>query len=653
MKRKLKIAAALMLGASMMVGNVLAANVSFTDVPSTHWAYAYVQKAAGEGLVTGVGGGLYGVDNKLSTADFSTMVIGMLYPDAYKTYAGMSSYWWYPYVEASYQKGLLTGTTAGSRRTADTRWTATVVEAGLSRYDMAQIIYNAAKSQGWTEPSSASLLLTMMAIPDWSSIPASYQNAVAYCYAAGYLSGTDDKGTFDGESTMTRAQAAVVLCAMVDAQEEIQAPTYTNRSGKLVNGKDANEENVEDALMDLKQEFYEYDMWETDRSYTSAKLGSATGSKAFAYMISDRVFGALPAETVDDPDDLKPGDLVYLDDQDQYVVVTSVSGDDFDYVMCNGFGVITWRESGSISDLGSRDEIYTRYEGENTGDLDEDAVLDLIDQFLDEEYDVGDTCDECDDGYKSSVFSNSTVYDDRAFAYLLSDYIFDDRDVESYDGDELDIDEIRPGDVIELYDEELYVVVTDVDTRNDEISYLYTTSSGKVREDYIDFNDLDWYDTIYTRYEGESSGSNRNDDTLSNGKDVTTRNVQNLIDEFLEDEYDVGDTCSECEDGYKSTEFYRNTVYDDRAFAYYMSDYIFGDLAVEEITGDKVLIDDVRIGDVIYLDDDECYGVVIAVEEDDDYVEYLYTSSSGRVRSDTTDPYDMDENDALYTRYPD
>ena len=34
----------------------------------------------------------------------------------------------------------------------------------------------------------------------------------------------------------------------------------------------------------------------------------------------------------------------------------------------------------------------------------------------------------------------------------MSDYIFDNRDVEEYDGDELDLDEIRLGDVIYLSD---------------------------------------------------------------------------------------------------------------------------------------------------------------------------------------------------------
>ena len=72
--------------------------------------------------------------------------------------------------------------------------------------------------------------------------------------------------------------------------------------------------------------------------------------------------------------------------------------------------------------------------------------------------------------------------------------------VEEYYGDEVDLDEIRVGDVIYLYDEELYVVVTEVDTRNEEISYVYTNTSGKVRSSRVEFDDLDYYDVLYTRY---------------------------------------------------------------------------------------------------------------------------------------------------------
>lgn len=651
MNRMLKAVAALALSASLMAGSVLAAGATFQDVPANHWAYSYVQKATQAGLISGKGNGTYGVDDKLSIDEFATMLCGLLDLDAVvAAYQGQSAYWWYPYVEAAYQAGLLTGTTAGNRRAADGRWTATVVEADMNRYDMAQAIANVTADKGWADASGEGYLLAMLMIPDWSSIPTEYQTAVALCYANGFITGMED-GSFAGDKSMTRGQAAVVLCALLEAKNEVRAPSYSNPNGWLVNGDEATETNVQDALDDLKYEFGNYDTWDLDQVYTSDELGSGTDSRGFAYMLSDRIFGAADVTTEDDPSYVKPGDVIYLDDDNRYGVVTEVDGDDFEYVYCDSMGIISWYGSGNLDDLDRYDTVYTRYEGEGSygADIDEDEVADLIDDFLRYEYDEGDTCDECEDGYRSPEFSNSTVYGDRAFAYYMSDYIFDDREVDSYDGDELDVDEIRLGDVIYLDDEGLYVVVTDVDTRNDEITYLYTSDSGRVYSDYVDYDDLDQDDTIYTRYEG---GSSSNSGSNHSG-DLDENDVADLIDDFLKDEYAINDVCDECTDGYKSAEFYNSKVYDDRAFAYYLSDYIFDDREVEQYDGDELDLDEIRLGDVIYLDDEDLYVVVTEVDTRYDEITYLYTNTSDKVRSGSIDYDELDYYDTIYTRYED
>ena len=109
MNRKLKTLAALALSAALMAGSVLTANAattSFSDVPTTHWAYSYVTRAAQAGLVSGVGDGRYGVESNLSTAEFATMVSQLLDIEGLiAVYQGQSAYWWYPYVAAAYQAG--------------------------------------------------------------------------------------------------------------------------------------------------------------------------------------------------------------------------------------------------------------------------------------------------------------------------------------------------------------------------------------------------------------------------------------------------------------------------------------------------------------------------------------------------------------------
>ena len=650
MKRMLKTAAAVLLGASMLVTGALAANTSFSDVPSNHWAYSYVTRAAQEGLVNGMGDGVYGENVPLNIGQFSVMVCQLLYPEAADEYAGRSSYYWYQYAEAAYLKGDLDGTVAGERRRTDGAWTATVVEADMSRYDLAQIIANVMESQGWQTPDTTAILLAMATIPDWSEIPTNYQSAVAMAYAGGFLSGMDDKGTFGGESSMTRAQAAVVLCSMLDAKEALDSPTYTNRAGKLVNGDDANEDNVRSALSDLRKEFYDFYIYDTDRTYTSQRLGTASGEQGFVYMLSDRVFGALTVSEQENPERLKPGDIVEL--SGEYQLVTDVSGNSYDYVTCDSMGIVYWRTDGDLSDIGSRDTILTRYEGEADYELDEDRVADLIDEFLDDrdEYDIGD---EWDSSYRSPVLSDDDkVSGSEAFAYYLSDYLFDDADYE-----EVDVEDARAGDILYLDEEgedgkDIYGIVTS--TSSSKVYFLYAAYDYDddcyyVADDDRKFNNLNRYAAAYTRYDDSSSSSGSRDDLDEN-------DVEDLIDEFLDDknEYGIGD---EWDSSYRSPVLSDNDkVYGSEAFAYYLSDYLFDDADYE-----KVDIDDVRVGDVIWLneygdDDKDLYGVATAVSSSKVtflYAAYDYDEGVYYIDEDDRKFSSLGSRDVALTRYED
>ena len=653
MKRTLRAAVAALLSVGILAGSVLTSSAAFTDVPSNHWAYTYVQKASDNKLVSGIGNNLYGVDNQLSAADFATMVCALLYPGKADSLIGKSSYWWYPYMETAYQVGLLSGTVAGDRRAADGAWYSSVAEAKLSRYDLAQIIYNAQKLQSWEGPDATKLLIYMSLIPDWTQIPTKYQTAVLMAYAGGFLTGMDDKGTFKGSEYMTRGQAAVVLCAMLDASKQVTAPTYTTRSGKLVNGDDATETNVKAALRELQYDYYEGHVWDVTRSYTSAKLGTGTGSRGFAYMLSDMVFGALPSETVTKFSYLKPGDLIYLNDKDWYGVVTDVDGDDFDYVYCSGLGIVSWKGSGSIDDLGNKDFAYTRYEGEeqygdslaNGDEATERNVLRLLDDLMDE-YEDGD---EWDKRYESDVLGSGR--DDKGFAYMISDEIFGDLDVEELDS----VYDMRAGDIVYRFDEGIYVIVLEVDTSDDTFTYLYLDSDNVICWNDRSWLDMDRYDTVYTRYpDSADDDDDRDDDTLSNGKSPTQSNVEALIEKFLDEEYAEDD---KWDSSYKSDVLGKQTrVYGSEAFAYYFSDYIFGDLDVSESS-----LDDVAVGDIIWLDDkgeDGEYIYCVVTEVSGTRVYYLYAEYNERsdvyyIVSDSQRISSMDEDyDIVYTRYP-
>ena len=152
---------------------------TFSDVPSSYWGYSYITEAASKGLVSGIGNGQYGPEQKLSNAQFVTMVCNMFYSDLVKA-QGTSADWWRPYMNVAQAVGLLNGTTAGSQYAASGSFTAANANGQISRYDMAQIMYNVSTLQRWETPDSMSLVLSQLLIQDFSTIPTSYQMAVAY-----------------------------------------------------------------------------------------------------------------------------------------------------------------------------------------------------------------------------------------------------------------------------------------------------------------------------------------------------------------------------------------------------------------------------------------------------------------------------------------
>lgn len=663
MKKVLRTAAALLLGASLMSASALAATTTttFSDVPSGHWGYTFVTRAAKEGIVSGLGNGKFGVEDKLSNAQFIAMVCNLFYKDDVMSYQNQytPAEWWRSYMAVAYTKKLLTNTTVAESRVATNTWSTAAVNAEISRYDMAQIMVNVAQEQGWSSVTTQEIATVRSKIADWSKIPAKYQTAVATAYAKNYLSGMDSAGTFKGDESMTRTHGAVVVCKLLDAKgtaNTVSAPTYTNTTG-LVNGKTATEENVVSAVAALKKEFSNGYIWNMTTTYKSPVLGNSTGSEAFAYMLADRVFGNLSLNT-GKAEDLKPGDIVHLSSSRIYAVVEDVYKDEFSYVACSSTGKVTWDNTYEIDDLTSWDTIYTRYKGtgsyssssggelSNGDEATEKNVASLLANFKKRQYKEGAYWD-MDDSYKSSEFKSKKVYGSEAFAYYLSDEIFGDLEVST-----TKLSKVRVGDVIYMDDEDLYIVVTEVNTKSDTLTCVYTKDSGYVTwKGTLDMEyDLDSYDTVYTRYP-ESSSSSSKSNTLTNNKKATESNVTAMLADIEEDDY---------WEGYKwnSKKKYSSSVlgsgYGSEAFAYTVSDDIFGDLDYTVHHDSSEL----KVGDVVCLDEygedgNDLYVIVTQINTKTGRFYYAYVDEydevtwKGSYRLSNLGKYDD-----IYTRYP-
>ncbi len=218
LKKILTMALSAALALSCMCAPAFADGQRFTDVAPGTWYYTSVEKAAEMGFVSGTSSTTFSPDSQVTNAQMMTMITRAFYKksvDAAVQYNDGGS-WWMPYAETAYIKGILKGMTVLTSRDSETAQWDTTVDAGMNRYDMAQILYNVMSTETTKTPSGAEIEAAKSKIGDWASVPAGYQQAVAACYAAGLLSGVDSNGTFNGNSVMTRAQAAVVMCRLCE-----------------------------------------------------------------------------------------------------------------------------------------------------------------------------------------------------------------------------------------------------------------------------------------------------------------------------------------------------------------------------------------------------------------------------------------------------
>ena len=109
-KQRATLALATVMMVSIIAGVFAASsNPTFTDVPSTHWAYAYIERAADEGWMNGVGNNQFNPGGTVTNAEFFTMLGRAYYAEDAAAieadYTGGN--WWYPASKAAQNNGGL------------------------------------------------------------------------------------------------------------------------------------------------------------------------------------------------------------------------------------------------------------------------------------------------------------------------------------------------------------------------------------------------------------------------------------------------------------------------------------------------------------------------------------------------------------------
>lgn len=183
---------------------------TFTDVGSENWAYSYIERAAADGIVGGIGDGSYAPDAAVSYVQFIAMMTRAFYADDLAL-VNDEGEWYEKNLTVARMHGLLDGTDTEGVIAASS-------SAEITRFDMAYMIYNIITDKNFPVDESG-LAETLASIPDVSLFPEDEycRKALGTVYGLGIITGIDEKGTFAGEATMTRAQAATVYCRIADA----------------------------------------------------------------------------------------------------------------------------------------------------------------------------------------------------------------------------------------------------------------------------------------------------------------------------------------------------------------------------------------------------------------------------------------------------
>ena len=336
MKKLLSLLLSLTVVMSLSI-SAFAAGPSFLDIPVNHWAYQFVEQAAKEGWVAGVGDGKFNPNGKVTGAEWYTMVIRAFFPDkipdeapAGQWYSGK---WYAPYAAAGEQLEF-------AERLDDYATSQDIMDRPLTRAEMAAVIF---KVLSWYDVQAPEDKLTEaeQSIPDLNNyaLEDGRRGPIIKCYALGILAGTDSKGTFNGEADMTRAQAAVTLCRLADVIEAKQNGTLPGPDDKPDPKPDPEpdpepdpgdqpvvdaptEAEVYDAIMSLQQDYPQGMSWTNDNTWYDDEGNShGRGCVAFAALCQYTAFGDVPGHYVDSLDDVKVGDSIRIGNYHTVIVL--------------------------------------------------------------------------------------------------------------------------------------------------------------------------------------------------------------------------------------------------------------------------------------------------------------------------------------------
>ena len=204
--------------------------LTFSDVPTTHWAYPYIMACVQKGAIVGTGEvvngiGTFAPNQNVSLGQFLAVLTRLIAADKIdSSLAGSGVHWAMPNYSAAIDIGLIYSYEYSSSKTD--------LDKSLSREEMAVMLSRAAEING--EPLEI-LPGIENNIGDLDKVSRDKVTAVKQAYSSGLLAG-DNNGNFNPKGTMTRAEMATVVCRLMNyvprGEVTIKDP---NDKGEVIN----------------------------------------------------------------------------------------------------------------------------------------------------------------------------------------------------------------------------------------------------------------------------------------------------------------------------------------------------------------------------------------------------------------------------------
>ncbi len=176
----------------------------FTDVKATDWYYSYVEAAHQMGLINGTSDTTYAPNTELTVAAAVKLAVCMniLYNGGNpNTDISVGTDVWYStYMDYALNHGIIDTDLSGRQGEK------------ITRSEYVYIFSKALPAEAFAEINN----IPVGYIPDVKSCNTAEEKAIYKFYRAGIVLGTDDKGTFKPNSNISRAEVATILVRMMD-----------------------------------------------------------------------------------------------------------------------------------------------------------------------------------------------------------------------------------------------------------------------------------------------------------------------------------------------------------------------------------------------------------------------------------------------------